>query len=193
MDVRNQVWMMDESKPLRLFTNRLEITAATLDHVCAELEAPERLASLLNARVEPGWPPGEYDRDAQEFFRDRLKEGGTPVVGWYGWYAVWRGSRHQPSVLMGAGGYIGPPDEEGAVEIGFSIMPAWRGSGYATELAGKLVENAFADIRVHKVIAHAAPVNPASCKVLEKCGFSCLGKNEESGHNRFEILRGMSA
>ena len=66
---------------MRLSTNRLELVSATFDHVCAELESAQRLASLLKAHVKPGWPPGEYDRDAQRFFRDRLKEGGAAVIG----------------------------------------------------------------------------------------------------------------
>ena len=181
---------MNEIKPATLITNRLELTAATLAHVCAELEAPERLAALLDAQVEPGWPPGEYDRDAQEFFRDRLKEGGMPVAGWLGWYAVRRGT---PSVLIGAGGYFGPPGEDGVVEIGFSIMPAWQNSGYATELSGMLIKNAFTDIRVKKVIAHASPVNVASCKVLEKCGFNYICRDEESGNSLYVIIRNISA
>ncbi|HPX82616.1 MAG TPA: GNAT family N-acetyltransferase [Syntrophales bacterium] len=58
------------------------------------------------------------------------------------------------------------------VEIGFSIMPAWQNFGYATELAELLIKNAFTDGRVLKVIAHTTPMNLASCKVLEKCGFN---------------------
>lgn len=180
---------MNGSRTLKLLTKRLELTAATMDHVCAELEAPESLAALLNARAEPGWPPGEYDRNAQEFFLNRLKEGGMSVVGWYCWYAVLHESAGRPSVLVGAGGYFGPPDEKGEVEIGFSIMPAWQGAGYATETARALIENAFNDVRVKKVVAHAAPENPASCRVLEKCGFRRLSLNEESGNHRFEILQ----
>ena len=116
---------MNETNARKIFTNRLELVAANLDHVCAELEAPELLAALLNAQVEPGWPPGEYDRDAQMYFRDRLGENGSSVVGWYGWYAVRREKSDQPSVLIGAGGFIGPPDEEGEVEIGFSMYRFW--------------------------------------------------------------------
>ncbi len=184
---------MNETVSVRLTTNRLELIAATLNHVCAELEAPESLAALLNAQVEPGWPPGEYDRNAQEFFRDQLKEGGLSVVGWYGWYAVRRGSRSHPSVLIGAGGYFGPPGEDGVVEIGFSIMPTWQSYGYATELAEMLIRNAFTDIRVQKVIAHTTPMNLASCKVLEKCGFNYVRRNEESGNRLYEIIRNISA
>ena len=180
---------MRESNSIKISTNRLELVAATLDHVCAELESPERLASLLSVEVEPGWPPGEYDRGAQEFFQDRLREGGTAVIGWYGWYAIRRGSPNQSSVLVGAGGYLGPPSESGEVEIGLSVVPAWQGLGYATELVEALVVNAFADLRVRKVTAHTTPQNLTSCRLLEKSGFRSVGIDEESGSIRFEILR----
>ncbi len=184
---------MNKSISMRLSTNRLELIAATLDHVCAELETAERLASLLKAHVEPGWPPGEYDRDAQLFFRDRLKEGGAAVIGWYCWYALRHGSSCQVPILVGAGGYFGPPSEEGVVEIGFSIMPAWQNIGYATELSELLVKNAFTDGRVLKVIAHTTPMNLASCKVLEKCGFNYVCRDEESGNNLYAIMRNINA
>ncbi|HXK47172.1 MAG TPA: GNAT family N-acetyltransferase [Deltaproteobacteria bacterium] len=180
---------MNETISTRLSMNRLELIAATLDHVCAELEDTERLASILKAQIEPGWPPGEYDRNAQLFFRDRLQEGGAAVIGWYCWYAIRRGSSDQPSVLVGAGGYFGPPSKEGVVEIGFSIMPVWQGSGYATELAKGLINNAFMDNQVQKIIAHTTPTNSASCKVLDKCGFNYIGRDEESGNNLYAIMR----
>lgn len=178
---------------MKLSTNRLELVAATLDHVYAELETVERLALLLKAHVEPGWPPGEYDRDAQVFFRDRLKEGGTSVIGWYCWYALRRGSPYQSPVLVGAGGYFGPPSEEGVVEIGFSILPRWQNLGYATELAELLIKNAFTDSRVQKVIAHATLMNLASCKVLQKCGFNYVCRDEESDNNLYAIIRNLNA
>jgi hypothetical protein len=68
---------MKRFKAIRLSTNRLELIAATLAHLSAELESPEHLATMLNARVSQGWPPGEYDW-----------ESGPEVIGWYGWYAL---------------------------------------------------------------------------------------------------------
>jgi RimJ/RimL family protein N-acetyltransferase len=185
---------MSKSKNVRLSTNRLELIAITLDHVCAELESPECLAALLNVLVEPERRPGEYDRDAQEFFRDPPGEGGTSVVGgWYGWYTVRRAHFCSPPVYIGAGGYFGPPGASGVVEIGFSIKPAWQSHGYATELAGMLIDNAFKDIRVEKIIAHASPMNIASRRVLEKSGFDYVCENEESGDDLYTISRNISA
>lgn len=163
--------------------------AATLDHVSAELESTELLASMLDAKVEPDWPPGEYDRQAQEFFRDRLQECGEAVVGWYGWYAILRDGPEQNLVLVGAGGFFGPPDDNGDVEIGFSILPACEGHGYATELVLALVVHAFTDPRVRRVIAHTTARNLASQKVLQKSGFRHVGNGEEPGSIRFEVLR----
>lgn len=184
---------MNEFESCRLVTKRLEMVAATLDHITAELEGPRRLASLLNVVIESGWPPGEYDRGAQVFFRTRLQEDGPAVIGWYNWYAIRRGGHDDYSILMAVGGYFGPPSDQGDVEIGFSVIPAWRNLGYATEMAKILTINAFADRRVRKVIAHVISQNFASCKVLTKCGFRYVGRDNESGNNRFEILRDSSS
>lgn len=180
----------EELKSVRVLrTNRLELIAATFDHICAETESPEHLARLLHARVESGWPPGEYDRDAQDFFGSRLKEEGPSVVGWYSWYAVRREEEGRSSVLVGAGGYLGPPNEKGEVEIGFSVMPLSQGYGYATEMAKALVSNAFGDIRVRRILAHTTPHNVASVRVLAKSGFRRVSRDHESGHDLFEILK----
>ncbi len=179
---------MAESKGRRISTDRMELIAATLEHVSAELESLERLASTLGAVVAADWPPGEYDRDAQLFFQDRLQEEGDAAIGWYGWYAIRRGNRQSPSTLIGAAGYFGPPRNRSDVEIGFSILPAWRCHGYATEIAQALVENAFADRRVHWVVAHTTPENQASCRVLEKAGFDRTDGGEPDTV-RYEISR----
>jgi len=172
-----------------ILSDRLELVAATLDHVLAEIESPGRLASLLGAEVGPGWPPGEYDREAQEFFRDRLREGGANAVGRYCWYAVRRGSGDDPAVLVGAGGYTGPPDKDGVVEVGFSMMPQWRGMGYATEMVKGLVANPLADPGVRMIVARTSVENPASMRVLEKSGFIHVGSGGQTGGLRYELVR----
>ncbi|WP_461210933.1 GNAT family N-acetyltransferase [Desulfocurvus sp. DL9XJH121] len=174
--------------PRRLITDRLELVPAGLDHLAAELESTQRLADLLRARVEPGWPPGEYDRDAQEYFQRCLRDGGPEAEGWYGWYAL-APDGGEGALLVGGCGYFGPPDCAGEVEIGFSVMPGSRGLGYATEMAGALVRNAFADPRVARVRARASEDNAASIRVLEKCLFRSAGPDAD-GLRCFEIVRG---
>jgi [ribosomal protein S5]-alanine N-acetyltransferase len=174
------------NNPTELHTPRLTLIAATLEHVRTELEAPEQLSRLLDAEVSSEWPTGEYDRDAMEFFRGRLEEGGAAVEGWYGWYAVRNADAERGRALVGAGGYFGPPDSEGVVEIGYSILPEWQRQGYASEIARALVRHAFTFAAVKRVIAHTAEANAASIAVLVRCGFENKGAGQEAGTLRFE-------
>ena len=174
---------------MKLSTRRLDLVAATLEHICAELESIGRLESMLGARIDSDWPPGEYDRQAQEFFRSKLKEGGAAVVGWYIWYVILRDSAEPGSVLIGTAGFLGPPNDLEEVEVGYSILPSWEGQGFATELVEALTHHAFTAGRVRKVIAQAASTNRGSQRVLEKTGFACIGQGDEAGLLRFEISR----
>ena len=170
----------------RLSTKRLDLVSATLEHISAELKSPEQLALILGAVVSPDWPPGQYDRSAQEYFRDRLQEDEQNNAGWYTWYAI---TREQPATVVGAGGYLGPPNDIGEVEIGFSVMPSWRRQGYATELVEALISNAFADGRVSKIIAHTTLQNHESRSVLFRTGFKRMDTTNDKDDIRFELKR----
>ena len=60
-------------------------------------------------------------------------------------------------------------------EIGYWIgVPFW-GSGYATEAARSLIDHAFGNLGYRVLTASARVSNPASRRVLEKCGFQWTG------------------
>jgi ribosomal-protein-alanine N-acetyltransferase len=166
-------------------TARLTLVPATAEHVRAELASRAELAAMLGAEVPASWPPGEYDRGAQEYFLARLEEGGDALVGWLGWYAVRHADDAAPATVVGAGGYFGPPDDDGGVEIGYSMTPEWRGRGYARELVAALVAHAAALPGVRRVVAHTTDANPASIAVLERAGFVRDGVGAEPGSVRF--------
>lgn len=175
---------------MHLQTSRdLSLVAATLLHILTELETPDQLSVLLNATVSSAWPTGEYDRDAMEFFRTCFEQGGDAVIGWYGWYAIRDADGESPRTLIGAGGYFGPPDADGTVEIGYSILPEWQRRGYASAMVDALVEHARALHNVARAIAHTTPENAASVAVLRRCGFLAAGAGRESGTIRFEHVQ----
>ena len=169
--------------PLR--TAHLTLVPATAAHVRAELASRAGLAALLGAEVPASWPPGEYDRGAQEYFLARLDEGGDALVGWLGWYAVRDADDAAPATVVGAGGYFGPPGDDGVVEIGYSVTPEWRGRGYARELVAALVAHALSRRGVRQVVAHTGDANAASIAVLERCGFVREGSGVEPDSARF--------
>ena len=164
----------------RLVTSRLELVPATIELLDAELESVAALASLLGARVPEGWPPGEYDRPAIEYFRDRLAES-PDAAGSYSWYALTRPEAGMPQTAVGAGGFHGPPDADGVVEIGYSVLPVFEGRGYATEIVRALVQEAFASGRVKRIIARTTTANAGSIQVLERAGFRSVGPGQDPG------------
>ncbi len=166
-------------------TPRLRLIAAQLAHLRTELAEASQLGALLGAGVPASWPPGEYDRDAMAYFLSQYEIRGPNAIGWYGWYAVRRAEGASLAQLVGAGGYFGPPSSEGTVEIGYSIADEARGQGYGTELALALADRALRHSRVRRVIAHVAPDNVASHRVLERAGFRFAGAGT-SGKWRYE-------
>jgi RimJ/RimL family protein N-acetyltransferase len=60
-------------------------------------------------------------------------------------------------------------------EIGYWFGVAHWGHGYATEAARAIIDHAFRDIGVKELLAGARVSNPASRRVLEKCGFQWTG------------------
>ncbi|MGO2513894.1 GNAT family N-acetyltransferase [Marinomonas polaris] len=132
------------------------------------------------------WPSGEYDRDAMTFFLSCYEMGGEDSQGWYGWYAINIDPLSGERSLVGSGGYFGPPDRNGMVEIGYSVLPEWQHRGYATEIVNALISHASSFSTTKSIIAHTAPENEASKRVLISNGFREVGVND--GNLRFEYI-----
>jgi len=62
----------------------------------------------------------------------------------------------------------GKPSE---VEIGYTLMPAQQGKGYATEAVHALIETLFVKYGKRRIIASADPSNTSSVRLLERVGF----------------------
>jgi RimJ/RimL family protein N-acetyltransferase len=59
---------------------------------------------------------------------------------------------------------------DGGTELGYRMLPAHWGHGHASEGARALVDSAFADLGVDRVVATTMTVNVGSRRVLEKAG-----------------------
>ena len=171
--------------PLIVQTPRLMLLATSRALLTAELHKPQYFPVLLGAAMPADWPPGEYNRDAMTYFLDKLTTGGREAAGWYGWYALRKAEGDTPRTLVGSGGFMGPPDEAGTAELGYSIAADWRGQGLATELVAGLVQQAAATGMVRRLVAHAQPENLPAQRVLLHNGFTSTG-TDINGKLRFE-------
>lgn len=63
-------------------------------------------------------------------------------------------------------------------ELGYWIAETWWSRGLASEAAARIVRFAFEDLGARRLTSGHFDENPASGKVLEKCGFRATGKAE---------------
>jgi RimJ/RimL family protein N-acetyltransferase len=65
--------------------------------------------------------------------------------------------------------------EHGEWELAYGLRRDRWGSGYATEAAQACVRHGFDVLGLRRIVADVDPANPASVRVLEKCGFVRVG------------------
>jgi len=86
-------------------------------------------------------------------------------------------------------------------ELGYWLGAKHWGKGYATEAVRAVIDHAFADLDSEAVQAAARVTNPASRRVLEKCGFQWTGAGllriraiaSSAPIDRFRLDRGLWA
>ncbi|WP_328331863.1 GNAT family N-acetyltransferase [Kribbella sp. NBC_00382] len=86
-------------------------------------------------------------------------------------------------VVIGHGGYHGPPDENGMVEVGYTVDARYRRQGYAKAILTALIDRAAAEPGVKTVRASISPTNAASLATIAGFGFLEAGEqwDEEDG------------
>jgi len=160
-------------EPLR--TERLVLVALTAGLARAALEDRERLGRMLGARVPETWPGADFARMLPHLARG-AEEASSPT----------RLIVHAADeTLIGETGFHGPPDGSGTVEVGYSIVPAYRGQGFASEATRALIRQALARPDIRRVTAECFEDNAASLRVLEKLGMRRVGRAGEM--LRFEL------
>jgi len=141
-----------------LKTERLTLRAPRLEDVKAiALIANDRRIAENTARI-----PHPYGADDARGFIEAVNRGDGEVA-----FAI-----VLDGVLIGACG-IDP--REGGPEIGYWLGAAYWGCGYATETVRALIDYAFGELEHEVLVAGARVSNPASRRVLEKCGFQWTG------------------
>lgn len=80
----------------------------------------------------------------------------------------------------------------GQIEVGYLLIPAAWGQGFATEICARLLRFAFEQTSLPEVVATTDPENARSQHVLQKCGMRPLGPKRAYGYDNvswFEITR----
>ena len=166
-----------------LETKRLALRAPRLeDAKTVAMLANDRRIAENTARI----PHPYRQADAEGFITGANKTEGEAV------FLITLGS----GAIIGACG-VAMHDE--APEVGYWLGAAYWGKGYATEALHAIIDYAFTDLGHEALQAGARVTNPASRRVLEKCGFQWTGVglyriraiNSSAPIDRFRLERGI--
>ena len=177
--------MLREASPCVLETERLSLRRPTL----ADVNAIARLANDRRIAENLRRLPHPYSQEhAIAFVRYSageprevafLVEQNFAVIGACGFTQV---DRHPP-------------------EIGYWLGVKHWGKGYATEAVRAMIDHVFTDLDCEAIQSSARVTNPASRRVLEKCGFQWSGAglqriraiSSSAPIDRFRLDRGLWA
>ena len=174
MDERNA----DSHYDLR--TPRLRLRALSLEE--ARMALARRSAALgrrLEAHVPPVWPSAEMMSWLPSIIEEMQRQ-----VGDERW--LWLIIEQATERVVGDTAFHGPV-VGATVELGWQVVPASQGHGYATEAAEALLRWAATRPGVERVIARIAPENGASLRVAAKLGMRETA-SAEPHYRRFERL-----
>jgi [ribosomal protein S5]-alanine N-acetyltransferase len=188
---------------LRLETPRLELIAATVEMLIADLAGREQLAAALKVDVPDAWPPMNWEREPIEFLVDWMRRR-SDAHGWFAWYCISRRtdfqSVHLPSsagpqvenlsstrltenlpcnTLIGGIGFLGPPNAAGETIVGYSLLPNYHRQGYCPEALSALIDWAFSHGESKTLVVRTIANHRPSIRVAEKLGFEFAGPGPE--------------
>lgn len=135
-----------------------------------------RLASDPEVGPRAGWSPHRNIGESREVIRTIFANDHT--------WAIVRKASDEP---IGCICYylpsesnigIGPHD----VEVGYWVGRPWWNQGIATEALRLIIDYCFNEKGFHTLWADHFPDNPASGRVLQKCGFRDSGQQNLSSH-----------
>jgi ribosomal-protein-alanine N-acetyltransferase len=153
-----------------LETERLVGEPASEEHrdIAVELFGDPEVAKWIWPEGRVGGAAGPRTADqAEEILRRFVANGNEQGFGW--WYLRERAS----GTFVGEVG-LQRTEVEGAsvVEIGWTLLPAHWGRGYATEAAKAALAYAFGPAQLDEVVSFTMPHNLASRRVMEKIGMT---------------------
>lgn len=140
-------------------------------------EFDEGDAGFIHALLtDPAWIANIGDRgirseeDARSYIRERLVENYRRLG-----FGFWAMARRDDGELVGMCG-LTQRDNLPAPDIGYALLPAYRGFGYAREAAAACLQHAREALGMRCVLATTAPGNAASAKVLTSIGLQPEGR-----------------
>ena len=128
------------------------------------------------------WEPHTSISDTKAFIRDlrRRIRGGFPTS----WVITLRATGQ----VIGTIGFMWYSSDNSSAELGYSLSRQYWNHGYATQALSAVIEKSFRKLPVNRLEAQHDVRNPASGRVMEKCGLRQEGILRSRIRNKGEYV-----
>lgn len=163
---------MDDIPPIR--SERLELVSMSVPFMEALVAGDLARAGDEVGAIVPAWLPGQLEH----FLQYRLAQLAIDpsVRPWLGRAMVLTDELGVRRVV-GSIGFHGPPDEEGRLEVGYSVDPDFRRRGFAREAIQSMFDWAASTHGIHRFIASISPANEPSLRLAAVFAFVQTGSH----------------
>lgn len=169
-------------------TQRLDLVPLTAEVLALSLAGDRsEVQRLLGATLPPEWP---IYPDLFAMRLAKLKED-PALLPWLTRAMVLR----ETAEVIGVTGFHTAPGAEylipfspGAVEFGYTVLPAWRRRGFARETALGLMNWATTEHGIRKFIMSIRPDNLPSQALAQQLGFVRIGSHQDEVDGEEDVL-----
>lgn len=102
---------------------------------------------------------------------------------------LWTVISKEENKMVGDLCFVGEPNADGEVEIGYGTYEEFRKRGFMTEAVGGLIKWAQKQPKIRSIIASTGKTNIDSFSILERNNFVKSGETETLYNWRFEIVK----
>lgn len=133
----------------------------------------------------------ETKRTISPELEEALEQAIVPMVAKnennYEFFTLWTIILKSKNWMVGDMCFMGLPNENGEIEIGYGTYEQFRGNGYMTEAVGALIEWAKQRPDVKAIAASTDKTNMASYTILQKNQFVQVGESDELYHWKLKL------
>jgi len=155
----------------------------------SDAEALYKYASDPEVGPRAGWPPHKNVEESRNIIRTIFSGEGM-------WAVIWK----KTNEAIGCVGYLPASAsnlkiESNQCEVGYWVAHPYWGMGICTEALGLVIDYCFYTKGVSTLWGTYFPSNPASGRVMEKCGFTDTGREtfcpnlEVGGDQAVRVMR----
>ncbi|MBS4538689.1 GNAT family N-acetyltransferase [Clostridium sp. D2Q-11] len=149
----------------KLYTDRLIIMPLKYEMIDIILDKRSAFEDRYNLKLSKEWPMEAIKGLLPKYIN--VVRHNPEEAQWGVWIMIDKKSNY----IIGDLGFKGSPDNNGIIEVGYSIVESYRNRGLTSEGVGELIKWAFLKQEVNKITARCLVDNYPSIKVLERLKF----------------------